>query len=87
MLYPGQSMVDTKQAMVVMTKMTNARYDTLSEALSIIDPQGTLTPGTVEHNTVTETILSWMDKLEPDEVLRMSEITRQMFRYRRHIWQ
>ena len=67
--------------------MTNARYDTLSEALSIIDPQGTLTPGTVEHNTVTETILSWMDKLEPDEVLRMSKITRRMFRYRQHFWQ
>jgi hypothetical protein len=72
---------------MVMAKMTNARYDTLSDALSIIDPQGTLTPGTVEHNTVTETILSWMDTLEHDEVLRMSEITRRMFRYRRHIWQ
>ncbi len=70
-----------------MAKKTNARYDTLSDALSIIDPQGTLTPGTVEHNTVTETILSWMDTLEHDEVLRMSEITRRMFRYRRHIWQ
>lgn len=72
---------------MVMAKRTNTRYDTLSEALRIIDPQGTLTPGTVEHNTVTETILSWMDKLEHDEVLRMSETTRRMFRYRRHIWQ
>ena len=70
-----------------MSKPTNARYDTLSDALSIIDPQGTLTPGTLEHNTVTETILSWMDTLEPDEVLRMSKITRRMFRYRRHVWQ
>ena len=73
--------------MMVMSKMTNSRYDTLSKALSIIDPQGTLTPGTVEHNTVTETILSWMDKLEPDEVLRMSKITRRMFRYRQLFWQ
>jgi hypothetical protein len=58
---------------MVKAKFTSERYHTLSEALNIIDPQGRIQPGTVEHNTVTETILSWMDEMEPEEVLRKSE--------------
>jgi|GEM_PF-2095553 len=55
-----------------MAKSTNVRYQTLSKALTILDPKGVLMPGTKEHNTVTEMILSWMAEMEPEEVFRMS---------------
>ena len=70
-----------------MGKLTNERYETLAEALNIIDPQGTLAARTETHKSITESVLNWMDTLEPDEVLRKSEIARRMFRYNRHIWQ
>jgi hypothetical protein len=72
---------------MVKAKFTNERYDTLSEALNIIDPQGTIEPGTMAHNTITATILTWMDELDSDEVLRRSAIARRMFRFKRQIWQ
>ena len=70
-----------------MVKSTNLRYRTLSTALAIIDPDGILVPGTQKHNWVTETILSWMAEMEPDEVLRMSEDARHIFKPERRIWQ
>ncbi len=70
------SNLNAGEAAMVKAKYTSERYKTLSEALNIIDPQGKIEPGTVEHNTVTETILSWMDKMEPHEVLRKSETAR-----------
>ena len=70
-----------------MAELTNERYDTLSGALNIIDPEGAFVPGTKEHNWVTGTLLSWMDEMEPDEVLRMSETARNIFRYKRYDWQ
>lgn len=60
-------------------KPTNERYNTLTEALNIIDPSGNLIPGTSTHNSMTETILLWMDELDSDEVLRRSAIMRRMF--------
>ena len=71
---------------MIMAKQTNERYDTLSEALNIIDPQGVLTPGTMAHNSVTEKILSWMDELDPNDVLRKSQNSRHIFTSRWHIW-
>jgi hypothetical protein len=70
-----------------MAKSTNVRYQTLSKALAIIDPEGVLLPGTREHNQVTETILSWMEAMEPDEVLRMSKHARRMFNVKGCTWQ
>lgn len=61
-------------------KLTNQRYDTLAEALEIIDPHGNLIPGTRPHNAMTDTILLWMDELDPDEVLRRSAIVRRLFK-------
>ena len=72
---------------MIMTKQTNERYNTISSALNIIDPEGTYVPGSVEHNWATETILSWMAEMEPDDVLKKSETARCGFRYKRHIWQ
>ena len=59
-------------------KPTNQRYETLTEALNIIDPQGNLIPGTLPHNSMTETIRLWMDELDSDEVLRRSVIVKRM---------
>ena len=69
-----------------MATQTNDRYQTIIEALNIIDPQGVIAPGTMEHNTITETILSWMDELDYDEVLRQSEIARRLSIFERHTW-
>ena len=63
-----------------MANPINARYNTISAALNIIDPEGTFVPGSVEHNWVTGTLLSWMDEMEPDEVMRKSESARRMIR-------
>ncbi len=71
---------------MIMAKPTNKRYDTLSEALNIIDPQGVLTPGTTAHNSVTEKILSWMDEFDPNDVLRMSKKSKHIFNAQWHIW-
>lgn len=69
-----------------MAKQTNDRYKTILEALNIIDPQGIFAPGTMEHNTITETILSWMDELDSDEVLRKSEVARRLSIFKQHTW-
>ena len=70
-----------------MAKSNNVRYQTLSKALAIIDPEGVLLPGTRDHNRVTETILSWMDAMEPDQVLRMSKDARHLFKFKGCTWQ
>jgi hypothetical protein len=70
----------------LMAKPTNVRYQTLSKALAIIDPKGVLLPGTTEHNRFTEMILSWMDEMEPDEVLRMSHDNRSFLNIEGHSW-
>ena len=59
-------------------KATTERYNTLTVALNIIDPQGNFTPGTLPNNSMTEKILLWMDALDSDEVLRRSTIVRCM---------
>jgi len=69
-----------------MANSTNTRYRTLSKALAIIDPRGVLMPGTKEHNTVTEMILSWMAIMEPDDVLRMSHDKRGILYTEGHSW-
>ena len=69
-----------------MATQTSDRYKTILAALNIIDPQGVIAPGTMEHNTITETILSWMDELDYDEVLRQSEIARRLSIFKRHTW-
>ena len=68
------------------TRATNQRYDTLSGALSIIDPKGALSPGTLEHNRVTAIILAWMAEMESDEVLRRSYDRRHLLQMGGHSW-
>lgn len=71
---------------MVMAPQANDRYKTLLAALKIIDPEGAFAPGTTEHNWATEKILSWMDEMEPDEVLKRSESIKRIFRNKRPIW-
>lgn len=70
-----------------MAQPTNLRYWTMSTALAIIDPEGLLAPGTDEHNWVTESILSWMAKMEPEEVFRKSQDARHIFMPEGRAWQ
>ena len=79
----GPSNLNTEGAEMIKAKLNSERYNTLSEALTIIDPQGKIEPGTVEHNSVTETILSWMAEMEPVEVLRKSETAKLISPFRR----
>ncbi len=69
-----------------MVTSSNLRYQTISKALTIIDPKGVLIPGTEEHNRVMEMILSWMAEMEPDEVLRLSHDSRRFFNIEEHSW-
>jgi hypothetical protein len=64
------------------TEPTNQRYQTILEALEIIDPAGTLAPGTPEHNRVTDIILAWMAEMEPEEVVRLSKSSRRLVRFK-----
>ncbi len=52
-----------------MLMKSNDRYNTLSAALNILDPEGLFVPGTKEYNWVEGSLLSWMDEMEPEEVL------------------
>jgi hypothetical protein len=71
---------------MVMAQQTNVRYNTISAALNIIDPEGAFVPGSIEHNWATDKILSWMAEMEPDEVLKRSESIKRMFKNKLHIW-
>ena len=44
------SNLNTVKGMVIMANQSNVRYNTISAALNIIDPEGAFVPGTVEHN-------------------------------------
>jgi len=79
--------VDAQTKAMAMAQSTNRRYETLSAALTIIDPEGVLSPGTAEHNRVTEAILSWMDAMEPEDVFRMSKNARRFYRFGKRTWQ
>jgi hypothetical protein len=81
------SNLHTHTEMMIMDRQTNKRYNTISAALNIIDPEGTYVPGSLEHNWATETILSWMAEMEPEDVLKKSRTARCGFRYKRYIWQ
>jgi hypothetical protein len=65
---------------MVMLMKINDRYSTLSEALNIIDPNGTFVPGSKAHNWLTGSILSWMDEMTHDEVLKKAGSARHLFK-------
>ncbi len=52
-----------------MLMKSNDRYNTLSAALHILDPEGVFVPGTKEYNWIEGSLLSWMAEMEPENVL------------------
>jgi len=46
--------------------------DTLNEALRLIDPDGTLVPGTRQHDRIREMVEIWLRRHSPEEVLEMA---------------
>ena len=50
----------------------NTEKNTLSRALKIIDPSGTLVPGTDEYESIKDMILKWMDECGSDYALNMA---------------
>ena len=60
------------------------RHNTISAALDIIDPDGTLVPGTKAHKWVTASLLTWMAEMNPEQVLRKSESAGHMLRLMAH---
>lgn len=49
-----------------------AKDETLTKALTQIDPSGTLVPGTDEYGTIKDMILGWMDECGQDYALDMA---------------
>ncbi len=54
-----------------MVRSTRTRSGKLSELMNLIDPEGTLTPGSVAHEIVAETTSSWIEELGPEEAEKM----------------
>jgi hypothetical protein len=52
-----------------MAKGTLTRSEALSEAMRLLDPENTLTPGGPERRVVTETTLQWIDEMGPEKAL------------------
>jgi len=53
-------------------KLERNAEETLSRALKIIDPSGTLVPGTDEHESIQDMILKWIDECGADYALDMA---------------
>jgi hypothetical protein len=47
--------------------------DTLSKALTLIDPAGTLVPGSRQHNRISSLIREWIDQCGPEYALCMAK--------------
>jgi len=76
--------IDSDGEVMFMLMKINDRYSTLSEALSIIDPDDTFVPGTKGHDWLKKSILSWMSEMEPEEVLKKAVSARHMFKLIAH---
>ena len=76
--------VDSDGEVIFMLKLINNRRNTLSEALNIIDPEGAFVPGTKAYRWLEGSLLTWMDEMEPAEVLRKSAAAGHMLRLMAH---
>jgi len=48
--------------------------ETIAKAPTLIDPSGTLVPGTRPHNRISSTIQDWIDQCGPDYALSMAKV-------------
>ena len=46
--------------------------DTVSKAMALIDPSGTLVPGTEEYDLIRDMIVKWIAGCGPDSALYMA---------------
>ena len=76
--------MDSDGEVIFMLKLINNRHNALSEALNIIDPEGAFVPGTKEYSWLEGSLLTWMDEMEPAEVLRKSAAAGHMLRLMAH---
>jgi hypothetical protein len=76
--------VDSDGEVIFMLKLINNRHNALSEALNIIDPEGAFVPGTKEYSWLEGLLITWMDEMEPAEVLRKSATAGHMLRLIAH---
>ena len=58
----------------MMQQRTEKERDSLSDALALIDPAGTLVPGTEAYDTIRDMILGWMDRCGPEYARCMAKI-------------
>jgi hypothetical protein len=59
-----------------MEKQPTTKNDPLADALKLIDPTGTLVPGTKEHETVSYMLQGWIDQNGTDKALCMARMCR-----------
>ncbi len=60
--------------------------ETLSEALKLIDPSGTLVPGSSQYDVIVEMIESWIHQHGPEEALDMArKSARHLGVWRKHL--
>ena len=57
----------------MMQQRTDHERDSLSDALALIDPAGTLVPGTEAHDAIRDMILGWMDRCGPGYAIGMAQ--------------
>jgi hypothetical protein len=58
----------------------------LSDALKLIDPSGTLVPGSQEHDMVSYLLQGWIDQSGPDQALCMARMCRKRLgRWRKYL--
>jgi len=51
---------------------TDQDDDIVLKAMGLIDPSGTLVPGTIKYKTIRDMIFGWIDECGPDYALDMA---------------
>ncbi len=51
---------------------TDQDDETVSKAMALIDPSGTLVPGTEAYDTIRDMMLKWIEGCGPDNALHMA---------------
>ncbi len=59
-----------------MKEQPTSKNDHISNALKLIDPTGTLVPGSQEYDTVSCMLKGWIDQNGADRALCMAQICR-----------
>lgn len=64
---------------------TDREGDTIREAMKLMDPSGTLQPGTMAYKTMRDMILRWVNECGPEYALCMAKVGAEHFeRWRKY---